>query len=112
MKSWIDETMTFTQQSQPFPSQFCFSYTVKSVQTENINISNVLNTSVTITINEHQDTKYLIVPELEASDFNHSGGYFYEPSLFCNMPNMLLLTLFHIWLNMHFPQGGHALYIC
>ena len=69
----MDKTTTFTQQSQPFPPQFCFSYTVKSVQTENINTLNVPNTSMIIVIDEHQDTEYLIVTRFEAGDFNHSG---------------------------------------
>ena len=71
--------MISTQQNRPFPLQSCFSYIVKSVQTKNINTLSVPNTSVIIAIDEHQDTEYLIVPEFEAGDFNHSRGYCYKP---------------------------------
>ena len=77
--------MTFTQQSQPSPHQSHSFYIAKNVKINNINILNVLNTSVITVTNKHQCTGCLIVQSIEVGDFNHSGGYCYELFFSSNM---------------------------
>ena len=74
----MDEMMTFSQQNQLSLCQFLFFYIVKNAKINDINISNVLNTYAIIVTNKHQDTECLIVQDVEAGDFNHSGGYCYK----------------------------------
>ena len=70
--------MIFTQWNQPFPCQSPSSYIVKNALINNINTLNVHNTHVIIAIDELQDTEFLIAWDVEAGDFNNSGGYCYE----------------------------------
>ena len=78
MMNWMDEMMIFIQWNQLFPHQSLFFYIVKNVKIDDINTSNALNIYVIIVTNECQCTGCLIVQNIEASDFNHSGGYCYE----------------------------------
>ena len=69
---------TFIQQNQPSPHQSLFFYIVKNVKTDDTDTSNALNTYVIIVTNKHQCIGCLIAQNVEAGDFNHSGGYCYE----------------------------------
>ena len=100
MTNQMDKAMTFTLQSQPFPHQSPSSYIVKNALIDNINIMNVHNTYVIIAIDELWDTKCLTVwKDIEASDFNHSGGYCYELFFFFDtcLPCFLLLFFIYDW---------------
>ena len=61
-----------------FSTQSPSSYIVKNALIDDINTLNVHNTYAITATNEHWDTECLIVQNIEASDFNHSGGYCYE----------------------------------
>ena len=74
----MDETTTSTQWNQPFLHQSPSSYIVKNTLINNISTLNVHNTYAITAIDERWDTECLTVQEVEASDFNHSGGYCYE----------------------------------
>ena len=98
----MDEVTTFTLQSRPFLLQSPSSYIVKTAPIDDINTTNVHNTYVIIAINELQDTKYLTVwKDIEASDFNHSGGYCYEPF-------SSLTHVYHAFLLLFFIYDQHA----
>ena len=99
MRKKTDEMTISTQQNPPFLHQFPSYYIVKNAKTDDTNTSNALNTYVIIVTNKCQCTGCLIVQNVEASDFNHSGGYCYK--LFfssLHVYTMLLLTIFHFLL--------------
>ena len=77
--------MSFIQQNQRSPHLSPSSYIVKNALINDINTLNVYNTYVITAINKHQDTEFLTVQEVEAGDFNHSGGYCYKLFFFCHM---------------------------
>ena len=105
----MDKMTTSIWQNWPSQCQSPFSYIVKNVKTDNISTLNVLNIYVTIVTDEHQCTRYPIVQNVEASDFNHSGGYCYEPFF---SPTCIYLPFFISVQDMHLPQGKHAFYLC
>ena len=97
MKNLTDEATTFTLQSRPFPCKSLSSYIVKNAQIDDISTTNVHNTYAIIAINELQDTGYLTVwTDIEAGDFNHSGGYCYELFSFSTCVYHAFLFLFFI----------------
>ena len=102
----MDEVTTSTLRSQPSLHQSHSSYIVKNALIDDTNITNVHNIYVIIAINELWDTEYLTVwKDIEASDFNHSGGYCYE--FFSSSTHAYHASSFHLsyMIDMHFPKG-------
>ena len=100
MKNLMDKVTTFTLQSQPFPCQSLSSYIVKNAQMDDISTTNVHNTYAIIAIDKPQDIECLTVyRDIEAGDFNHSGGYCYELLFFFDtcLPCLLLFFFIYNW---------------
>ena len=90
---WDDN---FYTAESTFSTPISFLYIVKNVKTDDTNTLNALNTYVIIVTNEHQCTRCLIVQNIEASDFNHSGGYCYKLFFLLNIHSPCFHLLFFI----------------
>ena len=106
-KNSTEEVTTFTLQSRPSPHQSRSSCIVKNALIDDINIMNVPSTFAIIAIDEHRDTEYptALTGIIEVGDFNHSGGYCYEPFSSLTRPDHAFYFSFSFMIYMHYPQG-------
>ena len=112
--------MTFTLWNWPFLHWSSSSYIVKNALIDDINTLNVHNTYVIIAINKLRDTEFLIAWDVEAGDFNHSGGYcykFFPSSTTCRTCFYRLFfiydrTCIHLKASMPFTYVYHIFILC